>query len=263
MPVDLSNKSVLVTGGGSGIGEATVKASIDAGAAVLAIDLNAERLHRLAESLSVGDRFTWQVADVTDEDAVHAAVELACSKYGSLDGCFNNAGIVNLPAPIPDTSLEEFDRIMRVNLYGMFIVLKHTLAVMRRQKAGSIVNTASTAGLGGIGNMSPYVASKYAAVGLTHTAGLEAGYYGVRVNAICPGWVWTPIQGQEAYDDPAKAADVQKQLSAGVPLERFGQPEEIARLATFLLSDESSYIAGEVIRADGGLLAGYMAPTLA
>jgi NAD(P)-dependent dehydrogenase (short-subunit alcohol dehydrogenase family) len=258
---ELNGKTVLVTGGASGIGEAVVRLCIEADASVVAVDLDGGGLEQLAESLDVGDRFSWQVVNVADEQAVREAVEFTRGTYDSIDGCFNNAGISGVPTPLPDTSLEEFDRIMRVNVYGMFNVLKHTMAVMRDQKSGSIVNTASTAGLGGIGNMSPYVASKYAAVGLTLTAGLEAGYYGVRVNAICPGWTWTPIQrwvGDDIYNDPAQAAAMQKQLAANVPLQRFAQPEEIARLALFLLSDESSYIAGETIRADGGLLSGYM-----
>lgn len=262
MPVQLNDKVVFVTGGASGIGEAVVKMALEAGASVVAADRDADGLEALTASLaSAGDRLKTFVADVTDEGAVHQAVEFTRSSYGRVDGCFNNAGIAAAPAPLPDTPGEDFDRMMRINVYGMFYVLKHTLAVMREQKSGSIVNTASTAGLGGIGNSAPYATSKYAAMGLTHSAGVEAGYYGVRVNAICPGWTWTPIQkwvGDDVYNDPEKAADIQKQLAANVPLQRFAQPDEMARVVTFLLSDEAGYIAGEAIRVDGGFMSGYM-----
>ncbi|MFD0094658.1 SDR family NAD(P)-dependent oxidoreductase [Bacillus cereus] len=261
MPVQLKDKTVFVTGGASGIGESVVRMAIEAGAAVVALDLDAENLEQLTVSLDAGDQLKTYAADVTDEDAVRNAVEFTRSTYGSIDGCFNNAGIAGTPAPIPDTPATQFDRVMRINAYGVFNVLKYTMAVMREQKSGSIVNCASTAGLGGIGNSSPYVASKHAVIGLTLTAGVEAGYYGVRVNAVCPGWTWTPIQkwvGEEIYNDADRAAEIQQQLAANVPLQRFAQPDEVARAVTFLLSDEASYIAGETIRIDGGFLSGYM-----
>ncbi|WP_408899762.1 SDR family NAD(P)-dependent oxidoreductase (plasmid) [Nocardioides sp. R1-1] len=262
MPVRLDDKAIFVTGGANGIGEAVAVACIESGASVVAVDVDVDGLERLAASLDAGERFKPYAADVTDEDAVRKAVDFSRSTYGRIDGCFNNAGVAGVPSPLPDTSREEFNRIMQINVYGFFYVLKHAMGAMREQRSGSIVNTASTAGLGGIGNVSPYVASKHAAVGLTLSAGLEAGYYGVRVNAVCPGWIWTPIQkwvGEEIYNDPIRAAEIQKQLAANVPLQRFAQPEEVARAVTFLLSDESSYIAGETLRIDGAMLSGYMA----
>jgi NAD(P)-dependent dehydrogenase (short-subunit alcohol dehydrogenase family) len=262
MPVQLEGNIIFITGGAKGIGGAATTACIEAGASVVAVDVDASALEELANTLNVGDRLLTHVVDVSDEDSVKKAIELTRDTYGRIDGCFNNAGIAGLPTPLPDTTHEDFDRIMRINLYGMFYVLKHTMAVMREQKSGSIVNTASTGGLGGVGNTSPYVASKHAAVGLTLTAGLEGGAYGVRVNAVCPGWVWTPIQkwvGDDVYSDPTRAAAIQEQLAANVPLRRFAQPDEIARAVTFLLSDESSYITGETLRIDGGMLSGYVA----
>ncbi|MET0909618.1 MAG: SDR family oxidoreductase [Ilumatobacteraceae bacterium] len=262
MPVRLDNKTVFITGGASGIGEAAVVDCIEAGAAVVAVDVDRGNLDRLAASLDVGDRLTTLVVDVSDEDAVRQAIEHTRSTYGSIDGCFNNAGVSGVPTPMPETTAEEFDRIMRINVYGMFYVLKHTLAVMRDQKSGSVVNTASVAGQTGMGNMISYVTSKHAAMGITATAGVEAGQYGVRVNAVCPGWVWTPIQkwvGDDIYEDPARSAEIQEQLAASVPLKRFAQPHEISRVVAFLLSDEASYIAGETVRIDGAMLTGYMA----
>jgi NAD(P)-dependent dehydrogenase (short-subunit alcohol dehydrogenase family) len=258
MPAQLNDKVVLITGGASGIGEAVVKMSLEAGAAVVALDLDAEGLEQLVGSFaSAGDRLKTYAADVTDEAAVQKAVEFTRSTYGSIDGCFNNAGIGGQLGPLPDTPSELFDRIMRINVYGVFYVLKHTLSAMREQKSGSIVNTASTAGLGGIGNFAPYVASKHAVVGLTLSAGIEAGYYGVRVNALCPGWTWTPMN-QAQTENPERALEIQKELEEKVPMQRWAQPKEMAALTTFLLSDESSYIAGETIRVDGGFLSGYM-----
>jgi NAD(P)-dependent dehydrogenase (short-subunit alcohol dehydrogenase family) len=260
---ELKDKVIIVTGGASGIGEAFVVLAYGLGAKVVAMDIQQDLLDRLVKRVSAldGGELSTAVVDVTDSGVVRQAVEAAVDRHGRIDGCFNNAGITHDMVATPEMPDELFEHVMRVNAFGCFYVLKHVLGVMRAQKSGAIVNTASTAGVAGLGNFAPYVASKHAVVGLTKAAALEGAAYNVRVNSILPGYTDTPIfdmynEGMFGGDLEA-VATAKAQWAKNVPLGRFGRPGEIARVAAFLLSDDASFLSGESIRIDGAQLAGF------
>ena len=262
MTVGLEGKVIIVTGAGGGIGEALARSACASGSTVIAVGRRVSALERVAGDVEGGPgQFVVEVADVVQADAVEALVRRTARRFGRIDGCFNNAGVGHDNAELPDMAVDVFDKVMRINVFGCMHVLKYTLGIMRDQRYGSIVNNASGASVIGIAMNAPYVASKHAVAGLTDAAGVEAAAYGVRVNAVSPGFVWTPIWetalGADAFNDPELSADVQAQMSATTPMRRFAQPQEIADVAAFLLSDAASYITGENIIVDGGMLASF------
>lgn len=257
----LDNKTVLITGAASGLGRATAVLAATEGAKLALVDLDEEGLAEtralVAAARKNAEVFT-TVADVSDEQAVKAYVKKTVDTYGTIDGFFNNAGIEGKQNETENYGTDEFDRVISINLSGVFYGQKHVLAVMHAQGSGSVVNTASVGGIRGIGNQSGYAAAKHGVVGLTRNSGIEYGQYGVRINAIAPGVIWTPMVEasfkQINADDPKSVAD---EFLSHNPMRRAGEPEEVADLVCFLLSDRSTFINATVIPIDGGQSAQY------
>jgi NAD(P)-dependent dehydrogenase (short-subunit alcohol dehydrogenase family) len=254
----LNGKVALITGGASGIGEATVRLFLGEGASVVVADIQDERGQRLVKEL--GSRVAYVHADVSREADVQTAVDSTVERYGRLDCLFNNAGRAGVQGRIEEISLADFDATLAVLLRSVFLGMKHAAPVMKRQGMGSIISTASVAGLRtGLGPHI-YSAAKAAVIHLTRSAAMELGESGVRVNCICPGGVATPIFGK-ALGLPPDEADATIPLMKGVletlqPIQRSGLPEDIAHAALWLASDDSSFINGHALVVDGGLSGG-------
>ncbi|MBT4522539.1 MAG: glucose 1-dehydrogenase [Halieaceae bacterium] len=240
----LEHKVVLITGAASGIGEATARLCIEEGAAVWLADLNEEKGVVLARAL--GDKAAFTQCDVTDEQQVASLVDEVVERYHRLDCAVNNAGISGSPDAIENISLENWQQVMNVNLTSVFLCLKHELKQMQRQGSGAIVNISSESGLIGEPNMAGYCATKHGVLGLSKTAALENVKNGIRVNAVLPGSVRTPMLDQFLDLGP----DVEKMILESVPCGRFGQPEEIAQNVVWLCSDRASYVSGSAMSVD-------------
>lgn len=245
----LDGRVTLVTGAARGQGACEAQLFAEEGASVVVADVLDDPGREVAAQL--GDRTRFIHLDVTSEAGWAEAVDFAVEQFGRLDALVNNAG-VGSGGPILDTSPEEFWRVIRINQVGVFLGMRAAVPAMIAAGGGTIVNTASTAGLVGIAGTSAYTASKHAVIAMTGAAALELGPHRIRVNAIAPGGVDTPMNAAVASDMDVATADPHAKL----PLGRIGRPEEIARLALFLTSDDSSYTTGAVHVADGGLLAG-------
>jgi NAD(P)-dependent dehydrogenase (short-subunit alcohol dehydrogenase family) len=257
----LNEKIILITGAASGLGRATAVNAAKEGAKLALVDVDADGLQetvKQVEDAHPDAKVLTRTADVSDEDAVKAYVDATLERYGRIDGFFNNAGIEGKQNETEDYGSDEFARVLGVNLSGVFYGQKHVLRKMHAQGSGSIVNTASVGGIRGVGNQSGYAAAKHGVVGLTRNSGVEYGKYGVRINAIAPGVIWTPMVEasfkQIDADNPEKAAE--EFLSVN-PMERAGEPGEVADLVCFLLSDRSTFINAAVIPIDGGQSAQY------
>ncbi len=241
----LAGKVALVTGGASGIGRATALLMAQEGARVVVADRDGEGAARTAAAITqAGGTARGHAADVTDEAQVAAMVEAALSAYGALDCAFNNAGVAPSEAqPLAEISAEEWGRVININLTGVFLCMKHEIPAMRG--SGAIVNTASIAGRIALPKAGAYVAAKHGVIGLTKVAALDHAKDGVRVNAVCPGYVETPLasRGIERRRDA---------ILARVPLGRIGTVEEIAEVVVWLCSDHARFVTGEAIAADGG-----------
>lgn len=247
----LQGKIAVVTGGASGIGEATARLFAAAGAKVLIGDV--QDGSRVAKE--IGGAF--QPTDVRDADAVKALVDRAVAEFGRLDVLFNNAGI-ELHAPLAGMDDVQHRNLIDVNVHGVFYGIKHGIQAMLRNTGparGSIINTASVAGLIGTPALGSYAATKHAVVGLTRTAALEMGAFGIRVNAVCPGVIRTAMLGGFAQPDLADA------IGKSHALRRIGEPLEVAHLVCFLASDDASFVTGAAIPVDGGLSAGLQVPS--
>ena len=244
-------KTVLVTGAASGIGEATALLLHEQGAAVVAADLSQEDLDKLASRLSNSDRFLGVPTDVANRDDITAFVGAAVERFGTPYGLVNSAGI-RCVGTLLDVDPENWRRALAVNLEGTFYTCQAFARVVTEAGTpGSIVNMSSSAGIRGNPNRIGYVASKYAVSGITATMALELGPMGIRVNALAPGMIRTPLTSV-MFVDPANA----KAIAASHPIGRAGDPEEIATTIAFLLSDESSFVTGVVLPIDGGMTAG-------
>src|SRR6266851_1809122 len=252
----LKGKVTLVTGGASGIGEATVRLFIEEGASVALADLQDDRGKQLAKETGA----TYLHADVSREADVKAMVDEAMRRFGRLDCLFNNAGYAGVGGRIEQIPVGGFDDTMGVLVRGVFLGMKHAAPVMKRQGAGSIISTASVAGLRtGLGPH-VYSAAKAAVIQLTRSVAMELGESGVRVNCICPGGIATPIFGKAFGLTPEKAEEIIP-LMKGVlenlqPIKRPGLPEDIARAALWLASDDSSFVNGHALVVDGGVIGG-------
>src|SRR6266581_6373811 len=254
----LKGKVALITGGASGIGLATVRLFVEEGAAVMVADLDDERGRRLAGEL--GSRGGYVHTDVSREADIKAAVDETCKRYGQLDCIFNNAGYAGVGGKIEQVPVDGFDQTIAVLVRGVFLGMKHAAPVMKRQGSGSIISTASVAGLRtGLGPHI-YSAAKAAVIHLTHSVAMELGESGVRVNCICPGGIATPIFGK-AFGLPPERADETIPLMKGVletlqPIQRSGLPADIAQAALWLASDDSSFVNGHALVVDGGVIGG-------
>ena len=244
------DKIVLVTGGAGAIGQAAARRFLAEGASVAILDQDGERAAKVAAEL--GDKAFAVAADVTEPAAVDTALAAVVEHFGRIDVLFNNAGISGTPAPIYDLPLEEWDKVIRINLRGIFIVQQAVVRIMIAQKqGGAIVNMGSSmAGWDVLPGGSPYTASKHAVVGLTKVAALDCAAYGIRVNAICPGVIQTTL-GVPAADQAAFEAST-KRFSDRIPLRRIGQPEDVAAAVAFLASDDARHVTGVDWLIDGG-----------
>ncbi|MET9504053.1 SDR family NAD(P)-dependent oxidoreductase [Streptomyces sp. NPDC006622] len=249
----LQGRVVLVTGAARGQGEQEARLFAEEGARVVVADVLDEQGAALAEEIGA----LYVHLDVGEEAQWRDAVAAAAQAYGRLDGLVNNAGILRFNA-LTDTPLDEFMQVVRVNQVGCFLGIRTVAPVLA--DGGTIVNTASYTGLTGMAAVGAYAASKHAIVGLTRVAALELAPRGIRVNAVCPGAIDTPMSNPAALDPTADAEETAKALDGLyrklVPLGRIGRPQEVARLALFLTSDDSSYITGQPFVIDGGWLAG-------
>lgn len=256
--IDLNGKVAVITGGASGIGEAAVRRFVAAGAKVAMGDLDGERGAALAAEL--GADMAFRRTDVAEEADIAALIGLAVERFGRLDTLFNNAGFAGQGGPIAEIDTEGFDRLYRVLLRGPFLGIKHAAPILAKQRSGSIISTASVAGLQGGFGPHPYSALKAGVIQLTRTTSLELAEKNVRVNCICPGGIATPIFGRAmgfAEGQVSQTVAVMKQaLSAMHPIGRSGMPEDIADTALWLASDSSSFVTGQAIVVDGGLTAG-------
>ncbi len=245
---DLSGKTILVTGASSGIGAATALALGRAGAKVALAARRLEALEALAVQIRAsGGEVIAIRTDVTVEADIQNAVATTVAHFGRLDGAFNNAGVLGKVTPIHELTTEDFAEVMQANVYGVFWSLKHEMAAMLKTGGGSIVTTASVVAQIGFANFSPYVASKHAVLGLTRSAALEGYRQGIRVNAVNPGPIVTPM-AESGFGGLENLEAVLKDSPAGRP----GQPEEIAGMVLFLLSSAASYINGQGLAIDGG-----------
>ena len=258
----LSGKIALITGGAGGIGQAAARQFTDEGARVVLVDLNEEALQSVVRSIGE-DMASYEVADVTKPEQVESYVNSAVERWGGIDIFLANAGIEGELSPIPDYPIEVFDRVMAVNVRGVWLGLKYVVPVMRERGGGSIVITSSTAGIGGSAGISPYVTSKHAVIGLMRSAALECAPLGIRVNTVNPAPIETRMMRSleemrvAAADNSEVTVERTKQaFTARIPLQRYGDPEEVARMMLFLASDESSFCTGGVYMVDGGRSAG-------
>jgi len=247
----LQGKRTIVTGAGSGIGRASSKAFAREGAAVLCVD-KTEAVHETVEMiLKAGGRAIGMTADAGVEDDVRRYVGRAISELGGVDAIYANAGISGGYVPIVDQTVEQWQEILRVNLIGPFLAIKHVAPLMVAQKQGSIICTASVAGIRANAGPTPYSASKAGVISLVQNVANELYGSGVRVNAICPGLIETGMT--KVIFDGARARGNEGKIGQLNPTARYGHPEEIAAMALFLASDEASYVNGQAYPVDGGL----------
>lgn len=249
MMFDFKDQVALVTGAASGMGYATARAFAEAGAAVALADVNEAGVLDAASRLTdAGHQALGIQCDVADERAVAAMVEMTVSAFGRLDAAFNNAGVQSPIAETADASGEEFDRVNGVNLRGVWNCMKYELRQMRNQGTGAIVNCSSLGGLVGIAGRAVYHASKHGVMGLTKSAALEYASRGIRINAVCPGIIETPMVTGMLQTEP----DAMDQLIKEQPIGRLGRPEEIADAVLWLCSPASSFVIGHGLVVDGG-----------
>jgi NAD(P)-dependent dehydrogenase (short-subunit alcohol dehydrogenase family) len=242
----------LVTGAAAGIGRATALAYAQAGCDVAIADIHGDGLQSLAAEIrSCGQRALAQTADMgkpADIESLHAAI---LSEFGGLDYACNNAGIEGQQAPTAESTLDNFDRVININLRGVFLCMKAQLEIMLRQQSGAIVNIASVAGLVGFAGLPAYCASKGGVVQLTRTAAVEYAQHGIRVNAVCPGAIATEMIDRITGQDPA----VEAQFNALHPMNRMGTAKEVADTVVWLSLPQASFITGQALAVDGGLVA--------
>lgn len=250
----LSGQSIIVTGAASGIGRATAKVLANAGARVVVSDVTADAGQAtVAEVVAAGGTASFFKADMSIERDVAALVEYAVATYGRLDGAFNNAGISQLGKPLHELTTAEWDRAQLVDLTAVFWCIKYQVMAMLRTGGGAIVNTASSLGQVAIANAAEYVAAKHGVMGLTRAAAAEYASSGIRVNAVLPGIVRTPMVLALA-EEPAFATFLTK-LQDRHPIGRFGEPAEIGEAVAWLLSGAASFVNGAAMPVDGGYLA--------
>ncbi len=250
MNISYENKVALVTGAGSGLGLATAKAFAESGASVVLADWNEAAVRSAAKELGAQGHNTLAIhCDVADDAQVEAMVEQTIATFGRLDAAYNNAGVQNVLAETADYPREDYDRVMAINLRGVWSCMKFELRQMRKQGSGAIVNCSSLGGLVGGPERASYHAAKHGVIGLTKSAALEYAPRGIRINAVCPGLIETAMSDQMKAAGQAEALDA---MLKEVPIGRIGRAEEIADVVLWLCSSASSLVVGQAIAADGG-----------
>lgn len=249
---DFNGQVALVTGAAPGMGLAAARLFADSGAAVVLADIDQDAAEQAAQSLvAAGHKAIGVACDVSDEAQAAAMVEKAVETFGRLDMAFNNAGIQVPPSDAADEAAEDFDRVNAVNLRGVWAAQKHELRQMRAQGSGAIVNCSSLGGLVGLPERAAYHASKHGVIGLTRSAAVEYAPKGIRINAICPGTIDTPM----VSDMLETQADAMAEILKEQPIGRLGEADEVAAAAVWLCSPGASFVVGVALPVDGGFTA--------
>jgi NAD(P)-dependent dehydrogenase (short-subunit alcohol dehydrogenase family) len=252
MNLSFENKVALVTGAASGLGLATAKAFAECGASVVLADWHEKAAQSAANQLAAHGYKTLAIrCDLSDDAQVEAMVKQTVAAFGRLDVAYNNAGVQNVLAATADTTREDYDRVMGINLHGVWSCMKFELQQMSRQGSGAIVNCSSIGGRVGGAERGIYHAAKHGVIGFTRSAALEYARKGIRINAVCPGLIWTPMADQMVASGQGDALDA---MLKSVPMGRYGRAEEIADAVLWLSSDAASYVTGQSISVDGGLI---------
>jgi NAD(P)-dependent dehydrogenase (short-subunit alcohol dehydrogenase family) len=250
MNTSFKNKTAIVTGGSFGIGKATAIAFAQNGANVVIVDWVTD--HETLNAIkAMGGNAIFIQCDVSKPDQVKAMIDQTIATYGRIDYAFNNAGIEGASAVTHECTEENWDKTMNINLKGIWLCMKYEIAEMLKQGKGALVNCASVAGLIGFAGLPAYVASKHGIIGLTKTSALECAKLGIRVNAVCPGAIATPMIDRLT----GKQKEVEAQFAALEPIGRLGQPDEVANAVIWLCSDEASFVTGNAMTVDGGWVA--------
>lgn len=252
MQITFENKVALVTGAAMGMGVATAEAFAQARASVVLADVNADALKVATDRLAAaGHRVHGVRCDVSNEAEVASMIDEVVARFGRLDAAFNNAGIQIQAAPAVDVPSADYERVMGINLRGVWDCMRFELRHMVKQGSGAIVNCSSVGGLVGLPNLAPYHGSKHGVIGLTKSAALEVAAKGIRINAICPGTIDTPM----VQDMVAKMPEVMDEILKTQSIGRLGRPEEIASAVLWLCSDAASFVVGHALAVDGGFTA--------
>lgn len=252
MNVSFKNQGALVTGAAAGMGLATAKAFAEAGASVTLADVNADAVRLAAEQLvAAGHKAIGVRCNVVDEKDVAAMVERTVSAFGRLDAAYNNAGVQSPAVETADGTIEEFERVNGINLRGVWSCMKYELLQMRKQGSGAIVNCSSIGGLIGLPVRAIYHGSKHGVIGLTRSAAIEYAARGIRINAVCPGTIETPMVKEMLAKEP----EAMREILRDQPIGRLGRPEEIADAVLWLCSPASSFVIGHALVVDGGFTA--------
>ena len=248
----LNDKVAIITGGAGGIGRAAGRLFASEGANVLLVDLSEAALKDSVKEMG-SNRVSYCVADVTQPSDNDKFVRIATERYGGVDTFLANAGIEGIVKPITEYDVETFDKVMAVNVRGVWLGLKSAIPALAKRGGGSIIITSSVAGVGGSPGISPYVTSKHAVIGMMRSAALECAPMKIRVNTVNPSPVETRMmRSLEAGLTPGDASAAKEAIRSQIPMQRYGMPDDIAKLMLFLASDDSAFITGSVYMADGG-----------
>tara|TARA_R110000787_G_scaffold84426_2_gene181023 strand:+ start:5739 stop:6569 length:831 start_codon:yes stop_codon:yes gene_type:complete len=251
---ELDGKVAVITGGASGIGERSVRLFVEEGARVVIADMQVERGQALAREL--GGAAVFAEVEVRQEAQVKAAVDLAVAQWGRLDCIFNNAGFGGVLGPVEDTPVDEFDMTYDVLVRGVFLGMKYAAPVMKKQKSGSIINTGSIAGLHAGYSPHAYAGAKSAVIHMSKSVAMELGEHNIRVNAICPGFIATPLAANSVGKSDELVDRVKPMFEKSQAIPRSGIPDDIAQMACWLAGNRSTFVTGQAMVVDGGLTNG-------